>query len=128
MNTMMRRKMKHRDWLKLGRELYGKNPLNWKFQCISCGNVQSVCSVMQRNPELTDADAVLHWIGYACEGRHTEDVGCDWSLGGLFHLHHLEVIISAKTSDATKPMPVFEFADDPEREDPFLMHEKNYAS
>jgi len=101
------RTMELKQWLARGTELYGDNMRAWRFRCVACGNVQSAELVDARNPELVGVNK-SSWIYFACEGRHTAGVGCDWSLGGLFTIHRLEVI-----PPDGKPAPAFEFADDP---------------
>jgi hypothetical protein len=59
---------------------------------------------MERNPAL-QADNVSAWVFMSCEGRYTKGVGCDWTLGGLFRIHTLEVV---REGDV---VPCFEFAD-----------------
>ncbi len=78
------------------------------FRCPICGTVQSMASLVRAGvPE----DTVESVIGFSCEGRWTGagpavpdgDTspkavarravrGCDWTLGGLFRLHPLEVL------------------------------------
>lgn len=99
------RVMSRADWLELGTRLYGPDPREWKFRCVRCGNVQSHASVKARNPQIGDTS---NWIFFSCEGRHTSGVGCDWTLGGLFTIHKLEVLDDRDG----KPIPCFEFADE----------------
>lgn len=114
---MTARRMTRDEWLARGRELYGDDPRAWKFRCVMCGNVQSAVSVDERNPTLV-GKRKDDWIFFSCEGRHTEGVGCDWTLGGLFRLHRLEVVWPADPdagADHAKETVhiTFEFADDP---------------
>jgi len=97
--------MSFAEWQALGKKLYGDDPRKWEFRCVRCGNVQSHASVTARNPQIGH---VWRWISYACEGRHTDGVGCDWSLGGLFRIHTREVV-----DDGQEPAPVFLFAAEP---------------
>lgn len=39
-----------------------------------------------------DIDEVEKYLGFSCVGRFDKTKGCDWTLGGLFQLHELEVI------------------------------------
>lgn len=71
--------------------------------CPICKTVQSMASLVMAGA--TDSQAERQ-IGFSCEGRFTGAGpwpskptakrkavrGCDWSLGGLFRLHQLEVI------------------------------------
>lgn len=77
------------------------------FVCPICGTAQSMASLIAAgvNPEKVES-----YIGFSCEGRWTDAGpwvgekdksakakkrrgvrGCDWTLGGLFTLHTLEV-------------------------------------
>lgn len=100
---------------------FGDNVREWKFVCPMCGTVQSV-------QQLLDAvlaaggkkDDVHGYIGFSCIGRFTGqgdagisaknrgekwDKGCNWTLGGLFRCHNLEVVME----DGHK-RPTFELA------------------
>lgn len=83
-------------------------------KCVMCGTVQSGQSFIAAGAG-ADMDAVEKFIGFSCIGRFTNagphkkgmpaGRGCDWSLGGLFKLHKLEV----ETPDG-KHHPFFEIA------------------
>ena len=68
----------------------GVDILNAKFICPKCQTHQSA-------QELIDAgagqslDDVEKYLGFSCIGRFDESKGCDWTLGGLFQFHELEV-------------------------------------
>ena len=94
-----------KDWFDKGKQLYGDDRDNWVFKCPICGNRQSVNSVLIKNPKLK-AEDVRDWIYFNCEGRYTKRVGCDWTLGGLFQIHRVEVMVDGKRRNR-----VFEFAD-----------------
>lgn len=84
--------------------------------CPICGTVQSMASLVEAGATKEEAERL---IGFSCEGRLTGAGpwpnkpnakrravrGCDWSLGGLFKLHRLEV-----TADGEPPHPRFEVA------------------
>ena len=101
---MNRETMTFAEWHALGVRLYGEDARKWEFRCVLCGNVQSHVSVTARNPEITKSS---NWIYYSCEGRRTPGVGCDWTLGGLFHWHKREVVEEGSN------VPVFLFAAEP---------------
>lgn len=101
------RTLTHEEWLARGEELYGPRGRDWKFRCVACGHVQSAVAVVARNPAI-ELLSTRDWIYFSCEGRRTASVGCDWTLGGLFTLHSLEVV-----DDGGVRRPAFEFADDP---------------
>lgn len=69
------------------------------FVCVQCGNVQSIASLMLHGMAAEQAE---RRVGFSCEGRMTKDRGCDWTLGGLFTIHELEVI-----TDDGKSHPTF---------------------
>ena len=70
--------------------------------CPVCGTVQSMASLVEAgaSPEMAE-----RYIGFSCEGRvsgagawprkpskaRAATRGCDWTLGGLFTIHRLEV-------------------------------------
>lgn len=91
------------------------------FKCPVCGTVQSIASLAKAG---APTDKVENFLGFSCEGRFSNagpwpsdkkkgravDArravrGCDWTLGGLFRIHTLEVI-----NDEGKPQPIFEVA------------------
>ena len=73
------------------------------FVCPVCATVQSMNSLVAAGASFSDAERM---IGFSCEGRLTgagewprnpyhrrrTTRGCDWSLGGLFRIHVLEVV------------------------------------
>lgn len=99
------RRLSYEDWIKKAKELFGKDSYNWRFKCASCGHIQSINSMLEHNPLLKAKD-FENSIYFNCEGRTNEGYGCDWSLGGLFHVHKLEVEFNGKN------VPVFEFDND----------------
>jgi hypothetical protein len=76
-------------WMAIAAELFGADPRAWRFACPSCGHEQSHNEVKSRKSDIGDTSG---WIYFACEGRHVAGVGCDWTLGGLFQIHSLEVM------------------------------------
>jgi hypothetical protein len=91
------------------------------FKCVICGTVQSMASLIAAGCAADKAESL---VGFSCEGRLTgagawpsnkkKDAksvarrkvrGCDWTLGGLFRLHHIEV-----TGTDGKPQPIFDLA------------------
>ena len=78
------------------------------LKCPVCGTVQSMASLVRAGATPEQAE---QRIGFGCEGRLTNAGpwpsekdksvkakarrkvrGCDWSLGGLFRIHELEVV------------------------------------
>lgn len=83
------------------------------FKCVVCGTVQSMNSLIAAGAGANEEE-VEQFVGFSCVGRWTgagphrdgakPGAGCDWTLGGFFRLHTVEVI----TSDG--PNPIFELA------------------
>ena len=96
-------KMNYEEWIKKAKELFGKDSYEWKFKCPSCGHVQSVKSWLEHNPSL-NPEEIENLVFFNCEGRINEGHGCDWTLGGLFQIHKVEVKFNEKM------VPVFEYA------------------
>ena len=81
--------------------------------CPMCGTVQSARDLMVAGAG-ADFEAVEKYLGFSCFGRFTkagsprktpDGQPCNWTLGGLFTLHTLEVV----TPDG-KNHPRFELA------------------
>lgn len=95
----------------------GVEMLDYAFVCPCCGTVQSARDLIKAGAGET-FDDVQKYIGFSCVGRWTgagsprknkDGKPCNWTLGGLFQLHTLEVV----TEDG-KRHPHFEPAS-PER-------------
>lgn len=84
-------------------------------KCPICSTVQNMQSLISAKAGETE-DEVEKYIGFSCVGRFTKagpfpkngkpGSGCDWTLGGLFQLHKLEVIVEGQA----KPSSYFEVA------------------
>lgn len=80
---------------------------DYAFRCPVCGTVQSARSLVAAG---ATKDRVSGLVGFSCEGRLTgvgpwpsakdksakaqqrrSQRGCDWTLGGLFKIHNLEI-------------------------------------
>jgi hypothetical protein len=81
------------------------------FKCPMCKTVQSMKSFICAG---ADAETAEKYIGFSCIGRTTGADGprkkpdgkpCNWTLGGLFRLHELEVV-----DDEERVHPYFEVA------------------
>ena len=94
--------VKQDDWIEDGKKRFGEDMLQWKFKCPKCKTTQTPQDLIDAGVKREDVDK---YIGFSCIGRFTESKGCDWSLGGLFRIHTLEVDIDGHNR------PVFEFAD-----------------
>lgn len=83
------------------------SPNHYAFICPVCGTVQSGQSLFRAGAR---PETIERSIAFSCEGRFTgagpwpsskdrsakavarrSIRGCDWTLGGLFHLHELEI-------------------------------------
>lgn len=70
------------------------------MKCPVCGTVQSMDSLIRAGAG-PDEDSVEKFVGFSCVGRWTmagphkpgtpPGRGCNWTLGGLFAIHNLEV-------------------------------------
>ena len=79
-----------------------KDRVDLAFRCPICGTVQSGRDLIAAGAGKT-FDEVEKYIGFSCVGRWTgagphkkgngTGHGCDWTLGGVFHLHEVEVIL-----------------------------------
>lgn len=71
------------------------------LRCPMCGTVQSAVDLISAGAGKT-FDDVEKYLGFSCVGRFTgaddhkkgalPGSGCNWTLGGLFQLHKLEVV------------------------------------
>lgn len=71
------------------------------FKCVMCGTIQSAQSLINAGAGKT-LDEVEKYIAFSCVGRWTNagpqtrgtapGKGCDWTLGGLFRIHKVEVV------------------------------------
>jgi len=68
--------------------------------CPMCGSIQSARDLIAAGAG-ADFDAVEKYLGFSCVGRFTGAPGprkepdggtCNWTLGGFFSMHKLEVI------------------------------------
>lgn len=90
-----------------------KSHLHTAVKCPMCGVVQSAVDLIEAGAG-SDFDGVGKYLGFSCVGRFTgagsprkvpDGKPCNWTLGGLFSLHKLEVV----TADGTHH-PHFELA------------------
>lgn len=93
------RQMTHKEWWDEGVRLYGADPTKWRFRCARCNGSQSV-------EQCVAAGMTADEAYFNCIGRRVDNIGCDWTLGGLFRIHTLEIM-----DEEGKAHPAFEFAD-----------------
>lgn len=75
--------------------------LDLAFRCPMCTTVQSMRTLIAAEAGATAAE-VERFVGFACVGRWTgagspdpkqpAGQGCNWTLGGLFQTHRLQVV------------------------------------
>jgi len=61
------------------------------FVCPICKTEQSANQLIEAGVK---RDEVPNYIGFSCIGRFDKSKGCNWTLGGLFGIHELEIIDS----------------------------------
>lgn len=98
-----RKVIKHADWMAEGTRLFGPRTSAWRFKCVMCGHVQTAKDFVDAGVTPESAAAKVY---YSCFGRVVKGQGCDWSLGGLFQFHKVEV----EMPDGSKTK-AFEFAE-----------------
>lgn len=89
------------QWCEKAESMFGKDMKQWKFQCPSCKESQSLNEFIDTGVKEPETK-----VYFSCIGRFVKGRGCDWTLGGLLQIHQTEVI-----SEEGKPVPVFEFAE-----------------
>ena len=62
-----------------------------KLICPKCKTAQSANDLIAAGAGRS-FDDVEKYLGFSCVGRFDETKGCDWTLGGLFSIHELEVV------------------------------------
>ena len=61
------------------------------FQCPRCKTLQSANDLIAAGAG-KNLNEVEKYLAFSCVGRFDKDKGCDWTLGGFFQMHELEVI------------------------------------
>lgn len=78
----------------------GLPPNHWAFRCPACGTVQSATDLINAGAGASMGE-VEKYLGFSCYGRFTgagaprkkpDGKPCNWTLGGLFQIHRLEVL------------------------------------
>lgn len=77
---------------------------HFAVKCVQCGTIQTRQDFVDAEIHPTIEESHRHW-GFSCIGRWVKGVGCDWTLGGLFTIHTLEII---PEQEGEKPFPCFE--------------------
>jgi len=63
------------------------------YMCPKCGTLQSF-NDLRNTGAFRKTEDILKVLAFSCIGRWDKSKGCDWTLGGLFQIHELEVIDS----------------------------------
>lgn len=96
------------EWLEKGYELFGKDKMNWKFVCPSCGHVAKASDWKDAGaPEGSVAfSCVGRWISNCKNGMGAKKGPCNYAGGGLFGLNKVKII-----DDNYNIHALFEFAE-----------------
>lgn len=79
-----------------------------QFRCPRCKTSQSARDLIAAGAG-ADFDAVEKYLGFSCVGRFDATKGCNWTLGGLFRIHELEVVTpDGKRHPRFMPLPAQE--------------------
>lgn len=90
------------EYVAEARRNWGDDARKWKFECPVCKTAQSAEDFFAAGFKPGTGE-VNKYLGFSCIGRFTNagphkagtppGKGCDWTLGGFFQLHELEVIL-----------------------------------
>lgn len=82
------------EWMKEGERLFGKDMMQWRFICPSCGRIITV-------QEYKNAGAPTGAVAFSCIGRYDghdnvdafgrEGKGCNYAGGGLIGINPVKV-------------------------------------
>lgn len=61
------------------------------FRCPACKTLQSANDLIKAGAG-KNFNEVEKYLAFSCVGRFDKNKGCNWTLGGLFSMHELEVI------------------------------------
>ncbi|MBE9036031.1 VVA0879 family protein [aff. Roholtiella sp. LEGE 12411] len=88
--------MNKEQWLTHGQTLFGKDTMQWKFKCPSCGHIASV-------EDYKKTGAPSSAVGFSCVGRwlpvhkkafddkDKRKIPCNYAGGGLININPVEV-------------------------------------
>jgi hypothetical protein len=93
-----RRQLTEKEYFAL-LEAQGVPTKHYAFRCVNCGHIQSFASLARHMP----LEETRNRAYFACEGRFCKDEGCDWTLGGLFTIHTLEVVTDGGVIPSFEP-------------------------
>lgn len=81
------------EYIALAEKHWGKDNKNWLFECPHCHTYQGFHNFVEAGVEKAKIE---DYLGFSCIGRFTDKLGCDWTLGGLFQIHEVEVDYEGK--------------------------------
>lgn len=102
---------------------FGEDAVKWQFVCPMCDTAQSAEDFYATGKFQRGTGELNKFLGFSCIGRFTGqgdegiaaknrgqkwDKGCNWTLGGLFQCHHIEIV-----GDDGKNHPHFDLAPAP---------------
>lgn len=98
-----------KSWETEGIKRYGKDQMQWKFRCPSCGKIQTTSDYKEAGaPETAVAfSCVGRWngsTGVMCKG---DELGCNYAGGGLIGLNPIKVTFPG----TSRQHDIFDFAD-----------------
>ena len=129
---MSRCQIKVTDFVAEAKRRFGDDPKRWQFVCPMCGTVQSANDFYATGQFKPGTGELNKYLGFSCIGRFTGqgdegiaaknagkpwDKGCNWTLGGLFQTHSIELV-----GDDGKPHPHFDLAPAPGTPNPLEYH------
>jgi hypothetical protein len=91
----------HVEWLRRGRELFGKDFMKWRFVCPVCGNVATVEDFQQykdkgANPNGATCECIGRYSGKGgpavFEGRKVSAKPCEYAGYGLLRLSPVRIM------------------------------------
>lgn len=102
--------MELKEWKETGKELYGEEPINWKWECPACGHVASAKEFDEfgEDPSRAYQNCIGRVNGKGTSNGEDNGYGCNWAAYGLFGT--LGKGINIVTEDGHE-VEVFEFAD-----------------
>lgn len=94
------------EWFAEGERRFGKDFMNWKFECPMCGHVATVIEYKEvgaKNPNCAYVECIGRYTGQPSPGKAIGN-GCDWAAYGLFGIPKGGVMVDGQH--------IFDFADE----------------
>ena len=83
--------IKIKDFVEEAKKRFGEDNKKWKFKCPKCGTTQSAEDFAKLDCFKDKKEEIDKYLGFSCIGRFDDKIGCDWTLGGLFQIHDIEI-------------------------------------